>query len=97
MTALSGSKPCSRSLSSSAPSPLHQPKQLLNCCTWSIEKPEGASHVAHGALAAIADDGGGDGRALAAVLAVHVLDDFLAPLVLEINVDIRRLVAFAAK
>src|SRR5690606_17387101 len=51
------------------------------------------AQVAHRALGAIADDGGGERGALAAVLAVDVLDYLLAPLVLEIHVDVRRLVA----
>ena len=51
------------------------------------------AHVADGAARAVGDDDGGDGGALAPVLAVDVLDHFLAPLVLEVHVDVRRLVA----
>src|SRR5205823_13395478 len=43
----------------------------------------------------IADDRRGQRRTLAAVLAVDVLDHLLAPLMLEIDVDVRRLVALA--
>src|SRR5438445_458962 len=39
------------------------------------------------------DGGGRDRSAVAAVLAVDVLDDLLAPVVLEVDVDIGRLVA----
>ena len=39
------------------------------------------------------DDGRGDPGAVAAVLLVNVLDDFFAPLMLEIDVDVRRLLA----
>ena len=35
--------------------------------------------------------------AVAAVFVVDVLDDFLAPLVLEVDVDVGRLVAFLAR
>ena len=51
------------------------------------------THITHGAARLISDDGGGNGGALAPVLFVDVLDDLLAPLVLEVHVDIRRLVA----
>ncbi len=44
-------------------------------------------------LRAVVDDGGGDARAIAAVALVDVLDDLLAPLMLEIDVDVRRLAA----
>ncbi len=50
--------------------------------------------LADGAAGAIADHGGGDAGALAAVALVDVLDDLLAPLVLEIDVDVGRLAAF---
>src|SRR3546814_18712965 len=39
------------------------------------------------------DDGGGDARAVAAVAFVDILHHLLAPFVLEIDVDIGRLVA----
>ena len=50
-------------------------------------------HVAHRALAAVADHRCCQRGALAAVLAVEVLDHLLAPLVLEVHVNVRRLVA----
>src|SRR5690606_39041786 len=46
-----------------------------------------------GAARAIADDRGRERRAIAAVLAVEILYDLLAPLVLEIDIDVGRLVA----
>ena len=55
-----------------------------------------AAHVAQGAAGAVADDGGRQGGAVAAVFGVDVLNDFFAPLVLEVDIDVRRFVAFAA-
>ena len=52
---------------------------------------EGLADLADRRAAAIGDDGGGDAGALAAVFAVDVLDHLLAPLVLEIDVDVGRL------
>src|SRR5579863_3351062 len=45
---------------------------------------------------AVADDGGGEAGALAAVFLIDVLDDLLATLVLEIDIDVGRLVASGA-
>ena len=56
---------------------------------------EGLGHVAHRAGSVVGAGHRGERGALAAVTAEHVLDDFLAALVLEIDVDIRRLVALA--
>ena len=42
---------------------------------------------------AVVDDGGADRGAVAAVALVDVLDHLLAPLVLEVDVDVGRLVA----
>ena len=53
--------------------------------------------IAQGTAGAVARHHGGDGGALAAVFAIDVLDDFFTPLVLEIDVDVGRLVALAAK
>ncbi|MCY1531390.1 hypothetical protein D9M68_666140 [compost metagenome] len=58
---------------------------------------DGLADVAQGAARAVADDDGGDGGALAAVLCVDVLDDFFAPLVLEVDVDVGRFLAMAAQ
>ncbi len=57
---------------------------------------QGLAHVAQGAARAVADDHGGDGGALGAVLAVDVLDDLFAPVVFEVHVDVRRLLAHLA-
>ena len=54
---------------------------------------EGLAHVAQRALRPVADHRGCKRGAAARVLAVHVLDHLLAPLVLEVDVDVRRLVA----
>ena len=45
---------------------------------------------------AVANDGGGETGPVAPVFLVDVLDDFLAPLVLEIDIDVGRLVARGA-
>ena len=56
-----------------------------------LAQAEGLADLADGRTAAIADHGGGDAGALAAVFAVDILNDLLAPLVLEIDVDVGRL------
>ena len=57
----------------------------------SSRQPERLADLADRRAAAIADHGGGDAGALAAVFAVDILNDLLAPLVLEIDVDVGRL------
>ena len=52
--------------------------------------------VADRRAGAIMDDGGGDGRMVAAVFFVDILDHLLAPLMLEIDVNIGRLIARGA-
>ena len=47
--------------------------------------------LAHRRAAAIGDHGGGDAGAVAAVAAIDILDHLLAPLMLEIDVDVGRL------
>src|SRR5690606_32579386 len=59
-----------------------------------LGEAERTADVAHRAPAAITDHGRRDRGTLAAILAEHVLQHFLAPLVFEINVDVGRLVAF---
>ena len=49
------------------------------------------AHLAGRHLRAIVDDRRGDAGAVAAVASVDILDHFLAPLVLEIDVDVGRL------
>src|SRR5579862_9202256 len=57
---------------------------------------ERAPDVAYGALRLIGDERRGKRRAVAAVLVVDVLHHRLAPLMLEVDVDVRRLVALPA-
>src|SRR5262249_58128368 len=54
---------------------------------------ERRADLADGAAAAVVDDGGADRGAVAAVARVDVLDDLLAPLVREIDIDVGRLAA----
>ena len=58
-----------------------------------LRQAEGLADLADGGAAAIGDDGGGDAGVVAAVMFVDVLDHLLAPLVLEIDVDVGRLAA----
>ena len=72
------------------------PRHALREAVHLLERePERLADIAHRALRAIGDDGGGERRAVAAVFFVEVLDHFLAPLVLEVDVDVGRLVALA--
>ena len=50
------------------------------------------AHVAQGASGSVADDGGGQRGAVAAVFLVDILDDLFASLVLEIDVDVGRFI-----
>ena len=58
-----------------------------------LRKAHRLADLADRAAVAVADDGGGDGGAVAAVALVDVLDHLLAALVLEVHVDVGRLVA----
>ena len=58
-------------------------------------EPERLRHVAHGGLGPVADDVGDLGRVQPAVLAVDVLDDLLAPIGIEVDVDVGLLLAQA--
>ena len=58
-----------------------------------FRQAQGLADVADRRAAAIGDDGGGNAGALAAIFVVDVLDHLLAPLVLEVDVDVGRLVA----
>ena len=58
-----------------------------------LGQSQNLADFADGAARAVMHDGGADRRAMAAVALVDVLDHFLAPLVLEIDVDIGRLAA----
>ena len=57
-----------------------------------LGEPQRFADIADGAARAIVDDGRADRRPLAAVAAIDVLHDQFAPLVLEIDVDVRRIV-----
>ena len=56
-----------------------------------LGEAERLADLADGAARAVVDDGGGEPGAVAAIALVDVLDHLLAPLVLEIDVDVRRL------
>ena len=59
-------------------------------------KAQCPGHVTRRAAPPVADDVGRERRPRPTILAVDVLKDLLAPLVLEIHVDVGRLVALAA-
>ncbi len=61
-----------------------------------IRHAQRLSDIADSAARTVGDHGGGNGGALATVLGVDVLDDFFAPVVLKVHVDVGRLVAGAA-
>ena len=89
------SKPASRIrrvLDLAAVPPLHRARQPLDL--GRIEA-EGLADVAHGALRPVADHRRRERRAGTAVLRVEILDHLLAPLVLEVHVDVGGLVALA--
>src|SRR5699024_5654864 len=54
---------------------------------------QSAGDVAHGVLRAVLDDVRHLSRAVATVGFVHVLDDLLAPVAVEIDVDVRLIIA----
>ena len=58
-----------------------------------LAQPEGLADFADRGASAIGDDGRGDAGMVASVALVDVLDHLLAPLVLEIDVDVGRLAA----
>ena len=58
-----------------------------------LGQAEGLADLAHRRARAVGDDGRGEAGAIAAVFLVDVLHHLLAPLVLEIDVDVGRLVA----
>ena len=73
--------------------PSHHCMPLASRSTSLEIEPERLADIAQCAARSVADDGGRQRGAFAAVFAVNVLNDLFAPLVLEIDVDIRRLVA----
>ena len=64
--------------------------QRINAGSVETQRPPG---IAQGPLGSVSNQRRGQGRAFAAIFAVDVGDDLVAPLVLEIDVDIRRLAA----
>src|SRR5690606_38763596 len=58
--------------------------------------PERLADIPDGASGAISNDRGGDRCSFATVLVEDMLNDFLTPLMLEIDVDVGRLVALLA-
>ena len=75
--------------------PSHHCIERASAATCSASRPMRLGDVAQRAARPVADHGGGERRALATVLRIDVLDDLLAPLVLEVDVDVGRLVALA--
>ncbi len=57
-------------------------------------EPQRLARIADGAARAVGDDRGGQRRTFAAVFSVDVLDDFLAPLVFKVHIDVGRFVTF---
>src|ERR1700753_3217713 len=70
--------------------PLHD---LGEIATLDGTQPENLAQVAQGTAWSIHDHRGGDSGALAAVFFIDMLDDLLASIVLEIDIDVRRLAA----
>ena len=58
-----------------------------------VGKAEDLANLAHRRARAISDDGGGEPRVVAAKALVNILDHHFAPLMLEIDVYVGRLVA----
>ena len=96
ISGLSGSKPASRMRSGSIARPSHHANMPREPVDLREVEAERLADVAHRALRPVGDERGGERRAVAAVLAVDVLHHFLAPLVLEVDVDVGRLVALLA-
>ena len=93
ITGLSGAKPASRIRSGmhlAAVPPREHAGEPVDLREIEAQR---LADVAHRALRPVGDQRRGERRAVAAVLRVDVLDDFLAPLVLEVDVDVGRLVA----
>ena len=93
---LAGSKPASRKRLRQR-LPVVPPRDAIwrARSIWPASKPSALPTSRSALRGAIADDRRGQRRAVAAVLLVDVLDHFLAPLMLEIDIDVGRLVALA--
>ena len=88
-----GLEPASRIRSASTSRPSHQANMPARRSTCARSRPSALADVAHGALRPVGDERRGERRAVAAVFCVDVLHHLLAPLVLEVDVDVGRLVA----
>src|SRR5262249_4342369 len=61
-----------------------------------FRQSEDLAGFANGAAGTVMDNGGSQRGAMMAVAPVNILDDFFTPLMLEVDVDIRRLLALLA-
>ena len=93
MRGLSRSMPARLSFGGAHRAAAHAPDRGGERADGVLATAEGLADFADGGAAAIGDDGGGDAGMVAAVVLVDVLDHLLAPLVLEIDVDVGRLAA----
>ena len=71
----------------------HAPDQAGERRRHVLLEAQGLADLADRHARAVVDDGRADGGALAAVAALEILDHLLAPLVLEVDVDVGRLAA----
>jgi len=79
-------------LANLAPVPApHRPGQRASDI---LAQPHRLAHFANRHARAVVDHGGAQSRAVAAIAGVDILDHLLAPLMLEIDVDIGRFLAF---
>ena len=88
-----GSSPASRTCSSGRRGIAQAPDGAGERGDGILGQAQRLADLAHRRAAAIGDDGGGEAGAVAAVAGVDILDHLLAPLVLEIDVDVGRLLA----
>src|SRR6516164_10588809 len=72
------------------------PDDARECCDDIDAETQYLADFTDGRARAITDYGGGETGPVTAVFFIDVLDDFLAPLVLEIDIDVGRLVARGA-
>ena len=56
-------------------------------------QPKGLAHIAQGTAGAVGNNGGSQRGAVASIFVVQVLNDLFSALVLEVDIDIRWLVA----
>ncbi len=96
ITGLSGAKPASRMRWAATSRPSHHANTDAKRSTCAKSRPERLADVAHGAARPVGDERGRQRCPVAAIFLVDVLHHFLAPLVLEVDVDVGRLVALAA-